>query len=102
MQCTWVPLTLHMVLLRVCLLQERDEVSSSLPCSILGPGQDVSPRQRNRDTLLLDWRGHLVALLKDTHEQLPLETVVFKFISFSFCDVLKEQRIAVGEKVASL
>ena len=64
-----------MVLLCVCLLQERDEVSSSLPCSILGPGQDVSPHAM----------GQLIALF---YEQLPLETVVFKFI----CDVLKKER----------
>ena len=38
--------------------------------------QDVSPCQRNTDTLLLDWRGHLVAIFKDTYEELPLETEV--------------------------
>ena len=52
-------LTLYVVLLQVYPLQQGDQVGATLPRSIFGSSQNVSPRQRDGDALLLK-RDHSV------------------------------------------
>lgn len=61
--------TLNLVLVGVDLLQQRNAECSSLAGAVFGSSQDVTPRERDGDGLLLNWGGRFEALLEDPHEQ---------------------------------
>ena len=84
--------TLNVVEFCVRLLENRDEVGSGLSGAVLGPGKDVAAGQRDGNALLLDGRGSLVAFLKDPHQQVPVEAVVLKLVSFPPCHILQNKR----------
>lgn len=48
-----VQLTLYVVLFQVNSLQHWDEISTTLPCSILCPSQNIPSGQGDRNALLL-------------------------------------------------
>mmetsp|Transcript_46826 Transcript_46826/g.142151 ORF Transcript_46826/g.142151 Transcript_46826/m.142151 type:complete len:220 (-) Transcript_46826:205-864(-) len=60
------------VLRRRALFEQRYHESTSLACSVLRAREDALARQGHRDAVLLDRRRLLVALLENTHQQLPL------------------------------
>lgn len=52
-------LTLYVVLFQVNSLQHWDEISTTLPCSILCPSQNIPSRQGDRNALLLKRTKHI-------------------------------------------
>lgn len=55
----------------------------------LGPCEDISILQHDRDGLLLDGRGFLKTLFKYTHQQLPLEEEVLEVSSLGLSDIFR-------------
>ena len=97
---TWTPLdmlqhyyptTLNMWFFSVTLFQKRNQIGSSFTSTILCSGQYVFSCKSHGDALLLYGWGLFVTFFENSHEQFPFEKVVFKFISFSCCDILFEK-----------
>lgn len=57
--------------------------------SATDPCEDVSTGEGDGDRLLLDRTRTLKACLKDTHQELPLEEVVLKLVSFRVEHILR-------------
>ena len=74
----------------IAALQHRDSVGSCFSGSVLGSGENVAPGQRNGDAGLLDRRGLLPALFKDSHKQVTLQAVILKLVSFCCSHILKK------------
>ncbi len=116
----WRPgkeLTLDLVLCGIDLLQHRNAEGSRFARSVLGPGKDVTARERDGDGLFLDGRGrlrtgttttgselqteeqhgfvepHLEALLENPHQQLPLQEVVLELAALRGGDILGGKEI---------
>mmetsp|Transcript_15818 Transcript_15818/g.40766 ORF Transcript_15818/g.40766 Transcript_15818/m.40766 type:complete len:470 (-) Transcript_15818:225-1634(-) len=73
----------------VRLLEHGDDEGGGLSRAVLRAGQDVAPRERDWDRLLLDGRGTLKARLEDAHQQLTLEEVVLELVALGRGDVLR-------------
>ena len=86
-------LTLNLFLFYIQFLQNGDQVCSSFTSSILSPGQYVPSGKCYRDALLLNWRWHFISLLKNTHQELSFQTIVFKLISLPLSNILKKGRL---------
>ena len=55
----------------------------------LGPCEDISILQHDRDGLLLDGRGFLKTLFEYTHQQFPLEEEVLEVSSLGLRDIFR-------------
>ena len=60
---------LHSALHPLHLLEDGDGVGASLSSAVLGPRQDVSAAERDRNGGLLDRRRLLPTLLEDAHQE---------------------------------
>lgn len=85
--------------LTIDLLEGGDHKSRCFAGAVLCARQDVAACQSNGDGFLLDGTGSLKAGFKDAHEQVSLEKVVFKLVSFGSGDVLGlRARVSRGER----
>lgn len=80
--------TLNIIFFRVDLFQNGYRVGSGFARSILGSSQYVFARESHRNTCFLNWTWLLPAFLKYAHEQLSLQTELFKLVSFCVRHVL--------------
>mmetsp|Transcript_59395 Transcript_59395/g.173770 ORF Transcript_59395/g.173770 Transcript_59395/m.173770 type:complete len:237 (-) Transcript_59395:304-1014(-) len=78
------------------LLEQRDDEGAGLAGAVLGARQHGLPRQGDRDAILLDRRGLLVALLEDPHEELALEVVVLEVVALRRRHVLRLHAVVHG------
>jgi hypothetical protein len=79
---------LNLVLAGVHALQHRDAEGRGLAGAILCAGQDIAPSQRDGDALLLNGRWLLKPLLKNAHQQLALQEIVFKVVALGVGHIL--------------
>mmetsp|Transcript_20903 Transcript_20903/g.62318 ORF Transcript_20903/g.62318 Transcript_20903/m.62318 type:complete len:329 (+) Transcript_20903:692-1678(+) len=78
------------------LLEQGDHEGARLAGAVLRAREHRLSRQGYRNAILLDRRGLLVPLLKNSHQELPLQEVVLEVVALGGSDVLRLHALVRG------